>query len=108
MMVTPNKKVIDVVTEARQVVRMEKEHQLMQQQEINPKSKQYCEERTGLLTNEVHHDKYVDVPLSDDCNSSDEDNARFKVGLDSYILGGRDVSCKKGVDQEKKVNDRMD
>ena len=39
MMVTPNKKVIDVVREARSVVRMEKEVQLMQQQEIKPKSK---------------------------------------------------------------------
>ena len=46
----------------------------------------------------MHHDKYVDVPLSDDCDSSDEDDARFRVELDSYILGGRDDSCKKGVD----------
>ena len=107
LMVTPSKRVVDVVQQARQVVRLEKEQKLIEAED-KTKSKQYDEERTGLLTNVIHRDKYTDAPLSDDCDSSDEGNARFRVESDSYILGGRDSNLKKGIDQEKKVNERMD
>ena len=54
------------------------------------KSKQYCEERTGLLSNQVHYDKYAHetIEMSDDANdSSEEDVARFRVSSDSFVLG---------------------
>jgi len=59
--------------------------------EMSSKAKQYCEERTGLLTNEIHYDKYAHeaVQMSDDnLDSSDEESARFRVDEGSYVLGG--------------------
>ena len=76
--ITPKKKIGSIVAEAKQTI----------ENDSKTRSKQYCEERTGLLTNEVHHEKYIDAQLSDDCDSSDENNTRFRVNQDSFVLGG--------------------